>query len=70
MTPAERTCADALARCTFLPGEYNKRFARNIAALPDDKELSDKQRANLFRLVHRYRRQIPPGVGGETYRVT
>ena len=45
--------------CTFLPSSHNKRFVRNlyymrIAGDP----MTDKQLANLWRLVWRYRRQV------------
>lgn len=52
---------DALARVTYLPGSADKRFARDMAArkaINPDYEMSERQRAYLRRLVHRYRRQI------------
>jgi hypothetical protein len=61
MTSLEKYAAQLLRGCTFLPGSYNKRFARNIHAISceEDAALSDKQRNCLWRLVYRYRRQIP-----------
>lgn len=60
MTKHERYAARCLWRCSFLPGSYNKRFARAMDALAneDDAVLTDNQRNNLWRLVYRYRRQI------------
>lgn len=49
---------ELLARCTFIPGSWNKRFVYALSALPQDAELSDKQAANVDRLYWRYRRQI------------
>jgi hypothetical protein len=65
MTPAERQIALALARCTFLPGSWQKRFARDMAAMAThapDHPLSERQTAWLIRLAHTYRRQLPTSV--------
>lgn len=62
MTPAMIGIARHLGRCTFLPGSWDKRFARDIAALAEhspDKDLTDRQAAHLLRLTHKYRRQMP-----------
>jgi hypothetical protein len=59
MTPNERRAAKALAGATILPGSFDKRFCRNIAAYPADHALSEKQAALLWKMVHRYRRQLP-----------
>ncbi len=48
--------ADALARCSFLPGSWDKRFARDMAART---EFSPRQAANIARLAWKYRRQMP-----------
>lgn len=61
MTPYQITIAKKLQQCSFLPGSFDKRFARDIAFLATnspDKELTEKQAACLDRLVYRYRRQI------------
>ena len=48
-----------LVRCTFLPGSFDKRFARDIdSQLANSCEITEKQRAYLVKLVHKYRRQI------------
>lgn len=61
MTDRERYAARCLARCTFRIASYNKRFARAMGAIAneDDGALTQNQRNNLWRLVYRYRRQIP-----------
>ena len=62
MTSAERQIALALAGCTFLPGSWQKRFARDMAATAThapDHPLSERQTAWLIRLAHIYRRQLP-----------
>jgi len=56
----ERIAIEALARCTFLPGSWNKRFAKGLAAQPEGTLITVKQRQCLWKLVHRYRRQMPP----------
>jgi Spy/CpxP family protein refolding chaperone len=59
MTPRQYMLAAALARCTFVPGTAQKRFARDIGNLPESHVLTPRQIAQLLRLVYRYRRQIP-----------
>lgn len=61
MTGAEQRMALALGQCTFPPATAQKRFARDIAAQAsaDEPKITDKQRAYLHLMVHRYRRQIP-----------
>lgn len=60
MTELDISAAIALDSCTFLPGSYNKRFARNIAAAArsDTPELTLRQLKNLWFLVYRHRLQI------------
>lgn len=61
MTNEETQLADALVRCRFQPASFDKRFARDIAAMAHQqpaKELTENQRRCLMKLVVRYRRQI------------
>lgn len=55
LSPLELRMRDALARCTFLPGSFDKRFVRTIAGAT---ALTEKQRALFHKLFYRYRRQI------------
>lgn len=55
VTPWETSALIALAGCTFPPGTAHKRFARDLKSA---EKLTDAQREQLWRLVHRYRRQI------------
>jgi hypothetical protein len=48
----------ALAKCRFLPGHPNKRFARDIAQ--QTRPLTERQLRHLIRLAWRYRRSMPP----------
>lgn len=48
----------ALARCTFLPASSQKRFARDVAAIPLAK-VTERQRRYVIQLCWRYRRQMP-----------
>jgi hypothetical protein len=61
MTDHDKYAALSLAKCTMLPASYNKRFARALREIAesDEPRLTPRQRANLWRLVYRYRRQIP-----------
>jgi hypothetical protein len=61
---AERQAALRLGGCRFAPATFDKRFARDMAARAESDpslELSDKQRENLWRLAHRFRRQLFQG---------
>jgi len=66
MTTGEKLIAQQLQeKVTFLPGSYDKRFARDIAYLVTnypDRDLTVGQRGHLYKLLHKYRRQLP-----ETY---
>ncbi|NUQ07033.1 MAG: hypothetical protein HUU31_24340 [Anaerolineae bacterium] len=61
MTPEQIAQAKALVRCTFLPGSYDKRFAKDMAFYAvhqPGRELTEKQAALLEKMMHRYRRQL------------
>lgn len=62
MTGAYVHLISALSKCTFLPGSWDKRFARDMAGLFPGGDLTEKQRANVLRLVHKYRRQLDTNV--------
>ena len=47
-----------LSHCRMLPGSYDKRFVRSLLSGDTDK-LSERQLAEIARLDHRYRRQLP-----------
>ena len=52
--------ARALAGVSYLPGSWDKRFARDVAAIAAaGGTLTDKQAANVDRLAWKYRRQLP-----------
>lgn len=55
MTDRESEAATALAKCTFLPGFWDKRFVQNMAVVT---EATERQIEWLWLLVWRYRRQI------------
>ncbi len=61
MTDEQRKLALRLRRCTFLPGSYEKRFVRAMAAAAKNKPelvLTEKQADFLAKVAHRYRRQL------------
>jgi hypothetical protein len=60
MTPEQRSKADLLRHCTFLPASFEKRFARDMYALSqhEDAALSAKQAAFLDKCYWRYRKQV------------
>lgn len=48
-----------IEQVTFLPGSFDKRFTKGVAArLAEGKELTEKQEALARTLVAKYRRQI------------
>ncbi len=55
----ERIAVEALGRCTFSPGTWDKKFARSLAGTAEDYTLTPKQRMWLWQLVKKYRRQLP-----------
>ena len=57
MTEQQQTWIAELSRCSFYPGSYDKRFVRDLATYPPDKELTEKQAAFLHKLAWRYRKQ-------------
>lgn len=57
----ERIAIEMLGRCSLLPGSYDKRFIKAINAYPENHRLSAKQRALMWKLVVKYRRQSTVG---------
>lgn len=60
MTALEQDAARALGKCTYLPGSFEKRFARDMAshASSESPQITERQRAWLWKQVYRYRKQI------------
>jgi hypothetical protein len=62
MSEQEKEVIGALDRVTYLPGSWNKKFAGAMVSLmrtSPDKALSEKQGQWIYRLLYRYRRQVP-----------
>jgi hypothetical protein len=52
----------ALGNVRYLPGSFDKRFALNmssIARLQPEKVLSKSQNEWMFRILYKYRKQLP-----------
>lgn len=63
VTDLVRKQAVALGRCTMLPGSWDKRFARDAAAIAErGGTLTDSQARNVERLAWKYRRQMPANI--------
>ena len=60
MTEQEKDAALALSKCTFLPGSFEKRFARDMASIVNGEmpQITPKQKIYLWRLTYKFRRQI------------
>jgi hypothetical protein len=63
MTLEERNLLIRLDKCRFVPGSYEKRFVREMAALARSDTwwetfLTEKQRAFIQKIAHRYRNQL------------
>jgi hypothetical protein len=65
MTADEHALALELDGCSFTPGSFDKRFARNLggeARSPTGEgSITERQAGLLLKMVTRYRRQIRPG---------
>lgn len=61
MSPEERHIIEKLhLAVTYLPGHYDKLFARNIYNKSNPYfELTDKQREFMYKMLYKYRKQIP-----------
>lgn len=59
MTINEISAVNALYACRFQAGSYDKGFVRDLASTnePTERELSERQRNYLWKLVYRYRAQ-------------
>lgn len=58
MTARHYEALQALKLCTFYPGSWTKRFVRDLSALPQDAELTERQAEWVEKVAYRYRRQI------------
>lgn len=58
MTETDYKIIQALARCSFQPGSWVKRFAHDLSAYSVDAVLSEKQQAALNRTAWHYRKQL------------
>jgi hypothetical protein len=65
ITADEVRLLNALAACKFHPGAADRRFVLHMAAATKRRtslELTEGQRAYLWRLGFRYRHQLPPEI--------
>jgi hypothetical protein len=59
MTQREWDAIQALQRCRYLPGSWQKRFVRWLATIRRDTELSPTTVERLWRLAASWRKQLP-----------
>ena len=62
MTREQVEIALALGNVRFLPASFDKRFAQNmhgLASVEPEKELTEKQVEWLYRILYKYRKQVP-----------
>ena len=62
MTEEQINICKALGSVNYLPASFDKRIGKNLAAMAvsfPDKELTAKQDEWMYRLLYKYRRQIP-----------
>lgn len=60
MTQEEIEIVKALSNeVRYLPGSFDKRFAKVIAGYSDEHELTERQLDNIYRMLYSFRRQIP-----------
>jgi len=62
MTPEQLEICLNLGNVSYLPASFDKRFGRNLHSLAQTnptKELSDSQNEWMYRLLYKYRKQLP-----------
>ncbi len=60
MTADQTEISIKLGNCRFLPGSWDKRFARNVYdKAVSGKELTENQKEWIYRLLYSYRGQLP-----------
>lgn len=62
MTKDQQLICVNLGRVRYLPGTFDKRFGNklsSIAQVSPEKELSEKQVEWMYRLLYKYRKQLP-----------
>jgi hypothetical protein len=62
MTNEQQTICKALGTVRYLPASFDKRFGNNLCSLAEtqpEKELSEKQNEWMYRLLYKYRKQLP-----------
>jgi hypothetical protein len=62
MTEDQKKICIGLGNVSYLPACFDKRFGNNLASIAQtepEKELSEKQIEWMFRLLYKYRRQLP-----------
>lgn len=62
MTTEQIEICVMLGGANYLPGSFDKRFAHNlfrVATAAPTKELTEKQNEWMYRLLYKYRRQMP-----------
>ena len=47
------------SRVSYIPGSWDKRFVRDIYHECREKELTQSQKEWLYRILYKYRRQVP-----------
>ena len=59
MTETQIHALRLLVPCTFQPGSFPKRFVRDLNSIVDKetRELTEKQKRYLWKLVYQYRKQ-------------
>lgn len=62
MTKEEQTICINLGNVRCLPATFDKRFTRNVSSMAKntpEKELSQSQKEIIYRLLYKYRKQLP-----------
>lgn len=62
MTEEQKYICMQLGNVSYLPASFDKRFAKNLSSLVQtqpEKELTEKQIEWMYRLLYKYRKQLP-----------
>lgn len=59
MTPQQIEICRRLGDVSYLPGSWDKRMGISLSLMSDDHDLTAKQDEWMYRLLYKYRKQLP-----------
>jgi len=59
MTPQQVEICRGLGNVSYFPGSWDKRMGTSLSLMSDDQDLTAKQIEWMYRLLYKYRKQLP-----------